>query len=96
MTWERSSTNENNSYSIDISGILDSGETCSSVALENTYGVTVGTASVTSAGVVTVPVTAGGDGGTRALVTTSASRVLPVLFAWRANYDSDSYDDYAD
>lgn len=82
ITWPRR-YDETDTYQVDISDQLNSGETCSSVSMQDVAGPTISTSSVTSAGVVSVTLTKG-HGKATARVTTSASRVLEFPLQWRA------------
>ncbi|NJK31516.1 MAG: hypothetical protein HC927_03315 [Deltaproteobacteria bacterium] len=82
ITWPRR-YDETKTYKVDLSDQLDSGETCSSVAMADVSGPTISASSVTPAGVISVTVTKGGGTAT-ARVTTSASRILEFPLQWRA------------
>ena len=91
-TWERHRHDETETYSAEVS--LDAGETASSVTIRDRVGVTVDSSAVTSAGVVSVTVSAGGDGSLIAMVTTSDGRELPVRMQWRAAWAAGRVDRY--
>ena len=95
FTWERTRHDETRTYRVDLSDTLESGETCSSVAINDRAGVTVDSSAVTGAGVLSVTVSEGGDGSLIAMVTTSSSRVLPVPMQWRAAWPAGRSDRYA-
>ena len=87
-TWGRSRHDEVNTYKVDIAEELDDSETASSLSIADRVGMTVDSSSVTSAGLITVTISAGGDGHLRAKVTTSDSRVLVFPMQWRRIYSS--------
>lgn len=87
-TWVRHRHDEVRTYRADIGDELDSGETADSVTIRDRVGVTVDSSSVSSAGLVEITVSQGGNGSLTAMVTTSGARELPVPMQWRAAYPS--------
>jgi hypothetical protein len=90
-TWERQYEDDED-YVLDVSGLLDTGDTYSAVAEEDVYGVTVGSITVTSAGTLSVRIT-DGRGTLTAKLTTTAGDEKRVKCAWRTP-TAESVDSY--
>ena len=92
-TWLRRQ-DETDTYSLDIAGLLDSGETCSSIALADTSGPTISSPAVTSAGVLSMTVSSG-SGTTTARVTTNTARIIEIPLQWRLTEQLRGGEDYS-
>jgi len=89
--WERQ-TNDSETYPLDVSEQLPSGDTFASVTAVEKSGVTVSAITVSGAGELSVTVT-GGHGTCQARLVTTAGRGFYVPLAWRSPF-ADAGDAY--
>ena len=92
VTWVRR-YDESDTYTVDLTDYLESGETCSSVTIVDIYGPTIANEAVTSGGSLSLDVTSGGGTATARIVT--STRTIEIPLQWRLADSASQADGYA-